>query len=57
MAQILEFKLPKVKRSRPPAGTECQVILFTGVRVEYDESPEKISLDRRVKTGSGSIAQ
>lgn len=55
MAQILKFALPNVKRSPPPAGTECQVILFTGIRVEYDEVPEKIKLDRRVKSGSAIV--
>jgi len=48
MAEILSFPTQaNAARSRDMPGP-CQVLLFTGVRVEYRDGPDNVDLGRRV---------
>ncbi|MBZ8133097.1 hypothetical protein [Afifella sp. IM 167] len=51
MADILSFPTQANSgRNRDVAGP-CQILLFTGVRVEYRERPDKVDLGRRAGRG------
>ncbi|WP_026381216.1 hypothetical protein [Afifella pfennigii] len=51
MAEILNFPAQaNTGRSRDVAGP-CQILLFTGVRVEYREGAGDVDLGRRVPHG------
>ncbi|MBK1625192.1 hypothetical protein [Afifella marina] len=53
MAEILNFPTLSESEARKPAHSgPCQILMFTGVRVEYRDEPGSVALSRRARAAT-----